>query len=272
MKARSVFLSLYLMLFVMCMAHCCFAPRPQQTAGYDNRIKMYRYQLDYSGTYSPVFAPRLAEAVADTTEEKTAYLTFDDGPSPRTGEILDILKEYDIKATFFVINAKEEYTPYMQRAADEGHTIGVHSASHKYKEIYASVEAYLDDFTRCYDYIYTQTEISPTIYRFPGGSVNNYNKSTNKDIIREMSRRGFVYFDWNVESSDSSNKISRDTIYNNVIKGCKGRQRAVIIMHDSIGKKSTVQALKRLIPELQRQGWVFKALTNEVKPMIFKIK
>ena len=200
------------------------------------------------------------------------YLTFDDGPSPRTGEILDILKKHDVKATFFVIKNKDEYIPYMKRAAEEGHSIGVHSYTHKYKEIYASIDAYLADFTRCYDYIYRNTGYSATIYRFPGGSVNNHNRPTRKEIAAEMSRRGYIYFDWNVESGDSASGISRNTIYNNVIDGCKGKKRAVIIMHDSTGKNSTVQALDDIITTLKADGWQFAPLTNEVKPVIFRMK
>jgi len=159
----------------------------------------------------------------------------------------------------------------MQRAVEEGHSIGVHSASHKYKEIYRSVDAYLSDFTECYDYIYNATGFSPTIFRFPGGSVNNYNSATCKDIAQEMARRGFIYFDWNVESNDSSSNQSADTIYSNVINGCKGKNRAVVIMHDSIGKKTTVQALERIIAKLKEDGWNFAALTNEVRPVIFRM-
>ena len=170
-----------------------------------------------------------------------------------------------------VVN-KDEYIPYMIRAVNEGHTIGVHSASHRYKEIYRSVDDYLQDFTQCYDYINTHTGYSPTIFRFPGGSVNNYNRATRKDIAREMIRRGFVYFDWNVESNDSASGMSADAIYKNVMEGCKGKQRAVILMHDSFTKNTTVTALERIINDLKKDGWDFAVLNNEVKPVIFRMK
>lgn len=247
------------------------------SAGFTKQMEKLSYQLDYCKTYSPVFSPYSADDFQPVNtdvapEEKTVYLTFDDGPSPRTSEILDILKKHSVPATFFVINAKEEYIPYMKRAAEEGHSIGVHSYSHKYREIYRSADAYLDDFTKCLDYIYENTGILPTIYRFPGGSVNNYNAATRKEIVAEMGRRGYIYFDWNVESGDSTKGAGSSEIYNNVINGCKGKKRAVIIMHDSATKQSTVSALDDIITTLKADGWQFAPLTNEVKPMIFRMK
>lgn len=280
MKSRKVASVTYLIIFLACIWQSTGYISSYRQSEYEKAIETMSYQLKYRNAYATPYSEysqTILETAAEEentteTQQKTVYLTFDDGPTTRTGEILDILKKYDVKATFFVIKNKEEYVQYMQRAVAEGHTIGVHSASHKYKEIYKSVDSYLSDFTECYDYIYAATGYSPTIFRFPGGSVNNYNADTRRDIVREMSRRGFVYFDWNVESNDSSSNLSADTIYNNVIKGCKGKQRAVVIMHDSIGKKTTVEALDRIIPSLKEDGWTFAPLANEVKPVIFKMK
>ncbi len=273
MKNKKAIIGIYMAVLIVCALFCDGNISHKGQGEFDKQMEMYRYQLDYTLTYSPDFSQKILQ-VDDPEEpqQKMAYLTFDDGPTPRTAEVLDVLKEHNVKATFFVINNKEEYTQYMQRAAEEGHTIGVHSASHKYKEIYRSVDDYLEDFTRCFDYIYNATGVQPTIFRFPGGSVNNYNAHSRREIVAEMTRRGFAYFDWNVESGDSRSGMSAETIYNNVIKGCKNRQRRVIIMHDSINKKTTVEALKRIIPKLKEDGWVFAALDNQVKPMIFKMK
>lgn len=278
MSRRFGFLSVYTGMFILCRLVCGRYMEVSDIGEYEKTIDMFTYQLAYPDTYSAVFPANINETRRNTgntagndSTEKTAYLTFDDGPTPRTGEILDILQRHDIKATFFVIVGREEYTPYMQRAVNEGHTVGVHSASHDYKKIYSSVDAYLQDFTQCYDYIFNETGYQPVIYRFPGGSVNNYNARTRREIAEEMSRRGFVYFDWNVESGDSG-KLSAEEIYRNVTEGCKGKQRAVIIMHDSAGKKTTVRALENIIDFLKKDGWVFKALDNEVKPMIFRMK
>lgn len=276
MKNRTVALSIYIMVFFACVWQVSTRAEKETASQYNKEIYKLSYQLKYRQTYSPVYSS-FSENILETnttpeTEEKMVYLTFDDGPSHRTGEILDILKEENIKATFFVLKTKDEYIPYLKRAVEEGHTIGVHSASHKYKEIYASVDAYLADFTECYNFIYETTDVQPTIFRFPGGSVNNYNQATCKDIAREMARRGFIYFDWNVESADSGNNLSSNTIYNNIINGCKGKNRAVVIMHDSNSKTSTVEALPAVIKQLKADGWQFAALTNQVRPVVFRMK
>lgn len=269
-----------MIVFSVCVWSCAnFICQPVENE-YQKTVKILKYQLGYENTYSPVYSPyanqstlyTAAEAQSAIEDKRMIYLTFDDGPSPRTAEILDILAKYNVKATFFVIKSNDKYTEYMVRAVKEGHTVGVHSTSHDYKEIYKNVDAFLKDFTECYEYVKEETGVRPTIFRFPGGSVNSYNKSTHRDIIREMTRRGFIYFDWNVESGDSGGKLSASTIYNNVINGCNGKKRAVIIMHDSAGKNSTVEALEDIIKKLIDDGWQFAALTNDVKPMIFKIK
>lgn len=277
MKNKTLPLMLYMMVFFGCVWQVSENAQQDATSDFNRQMKKLSYQLDYSQTYSPVFSPysdvQYEEVNTDLPqEEKMVYLTFDDGPSPRTAEILDILKKHDVKATFFVIKTKDEYVAYMKRALEEGHSLGVHSYSHKYKEIYASTDAFLADFTRCYNYIYENTGYSPTIYRFPGGSVNNHNAATRMEIAQEMARRGYIYFDWNVESNDSTSKISSDSIYNNVINGCKGKKRAVIIMHDSSGKTATVRALDKIITTLKADGWQFAPLSNEVKPVIFRMK
>ena len=275
MRNKTYALTTYILIFFACIWSASGRAQAANSGEYSTHMKKLAYQLAYADTYSPVyssFAGEVSETATTTEENKMVYLTFDDGPSPRTPEILDILKKQDVKATFFVINSKEEYIPYLQRAVEEGHTVGVHSASHKYKEIYQSVDAYLDDFTKCYKFISDNTGYEPTIFRFPGGSVNNYNSSVRADIAQEMTRRGFIYFDWNVESNDSRRNISDDSIFNNVIEGCKGKNRAVVIMHDSIGKKSTVQALEGIIIKLKEDGWQFAVLTNEIKPVIFRMK
>ncbi|MBQ6850245.1 MAG: polysaccharide deacetylase [Oscillospiraceae bacterium] len=277
MKSKAYRLTFYIIVFMVCVWQSGGKVQQDLTGEYARQINKLSYQLDYYDTYSPVFSPYSIDDLQavntnETQEKKMIYLTFDDGPSPRTEEILDILKKYDIKATFFVIKTKDEYIPFMKRAVEEGHTIGVHSYSHKYNEIYRSVDAYLDDFTKCYNYIYDNTGYKPEIYRFPGGSVNNYNAATRRDIVAEMSRRGYIYFDWNVESNDSSRGKDATSIYNSVINGCKGKSRAIIIFHDSTSKKSTVQALENIIITLKEDGWQFAALDNEVKPVIFRMK
>ena len=136
--------------------------------------------------------------------DNAVYLTFDDGPSARTDEILEILDKYGVKATFFVVGANEEGDlERMQKIVAAGHTLAIHSYSHDYKKIYASVEAYLEDFNQMFCQIYEATGVKPQIFRFPGGSVNSYNVGIHQQLIAEMTRRGFVYFDWNVANGDA---------------------------------------------------------------------
>ena len=232
------------------------------------------YQFAYPNLYSN--PTRDASRTMDTdseTDTRTVYLTFDDGPSARTEEILDILEQYNIKATFFVVNNDSEKAKQtISRAYSEGHSIGVHSASHSYKEIYRSVDSFLQDFESCFSYITEITGDTPTIFRFPGGSVNSFNKAVCHDIAQEMYRRGFVYFDWNVSSDDATRSYSEDSIYRKVMDGCRNRDESVVLMHDSATKKETVAALKRIIPDLLEQGFVFDRLDENARPTIFKME
>ncbi len=241
---------------------------------YEKMIDTIEYQLKSPSLYTNNDLSLTKEVENDVTqtEEKVAYLTFDDGPSPRTEEILDILLEHDVKATFFIsLPQEEEYSQYLKRASEEGHTIGVHSASHKYKEIYESEEAFINDFEICFNYIKDTTGLTPSVYRFAGGSVNAYNEDIINNIVIEMQRRGFAYFDWNVESNDSTKGISANSIYTNVIKGVKDKNTAVIVLHDSYTRKNTVTALEDIIIELKNQGFVFKELTSTTKPITFRL-
>ena len=138
---------------------------------------------------------------------KSVYLTFDDGPSERTDEILEILDRYGIHATFFVVGqSDEEDLQRMRNIVAAGHTLAIHSFSHEYREIYSSVEAFLEDFNQIYCLIVETTGVKPQIFRFPGGSINGYNQLLYHEILSEMLRRGFVYFDWNLSNGDATSK------------------------------------------------------------------
>ena len=275
MKRRDITISLFLVIAAVCtFLSTGFFTTEDLPNEYDRTIEQLEYQLGYPQIYDTSILLSETETVASETEPSihTVYLTFDDGPSARTEEILDILKEYNIKATFFVIyNDRDSAKETLKRAYDEGHTIGVHSASHSYKEIYKDVNSYIADFEICYNYITDITGETPSIFRFPGGSINSYNKAVYKDIIIEMERRGFTYFDWNVSSDDATKDSSEDKIFSKVVNGCTGRSSSVVLMHDSAPKKDTVSALKRIIPYLLEQGYVFDKLNENVKPTVFRI-
>jgi peptidoglycan/xylan/chitin deacetylase (PgdA/CDA1 family) len=202
---------------------------------------------------------------------QTAYLTFDDGPSDRTAEILDILNRMDIKASFFVVGqTNERATELMQRIVLEGHTIGAHTYSHNYAKIYSSVESYLDDFYQIFSLIRENTGVSPRLFRFPGGSINAYNARLYREIIAEMLRRGFIFYDWNVSSEDASSAgIGKEQIRHNVLADSEGKIRSFVLLHDSSRHINTVNALEDIISDLQSKGFRIDRLTEDVKPIAF---
>lgn len=204
-------------------------------------------------------------------QEKTVYLTFDDGPSARTPELLAILEEYDIKATFFVVGREsEEAKQWMRDIVAAGHTLGIHTYSHDYNKIYQSVEAYLEDFNAMYNLILEATGVAPQVFRFPGGSVNAYNGATYRDIISEMVRRGFVYFDWNRMSGDAvRGNVPAETLVENALDRADTMRRVILLMHDSTRFTNVVEALPQIIEGYQEAGFSFAALTQEVKPVIY---
>ncbi len=202
----------------------------------------------------------------------TVYLTFDDGPSDRTSDILEILDRYDIKATFFVCGGEDEKSQQLMRdIVNAGHTIGIHSISHDYEKIYSSVESYLDDFNETYMCVYNATGVKPQIFRFPGGSINNYNRFTYMQIIAEMTRRGFVYYDWNVSGEDAVHGANWTSIYNNIMSGIRSNtaDRAIVLLHDSQSKENTVLVLEDIIDRLLEDGYKFDKLDNTVNPATF---
>ncbi len=193
------------------------------------------------------------EPEPETEKIRKVYLTFDDGPSIYTGEILDILKEYDVKATFFVIGKEgEEYEALYNRIVDEGHTLGMHSYSHKYNEIYESKEAFAGDLSKLREYLYDVTGVESKLYRFPGGSANTVSKTDMGELITYLDEQGITYFDWNVASGDASGStLSVEQIVDNCTENMDYYNNAFILMHDSKEKHTTVEALPIVIEKIR---------------------
>ena len=272
---KFAFLYLFAAVFFAFTAGEHFFANSTSQPQFEHTLQQLKYQLDYIDVYVSAQNVKTQEIIAsnDSNEVKTVYLTFDDGPSARTLEILDILDEYDIKATFFILSdEKDSSREIVKRIYDEGHAIGVHSHSHSYENIYKSVDSFLDDFEICFNYIKDIIGESPSIFRFPGGSVNSYNKKICKPLTEEMTRRGFTYFDWNVSADDAVKGYTEESIYTNVVNGCKNRNVSVVLMHDSTPKKDTVAALKRIIPALMEQGYHYDRLDETAQPTVFKIE
>lgn len=200
---------------------------------------------------------------------KTIYLTFDDGPSSRTPEILKILKDNGVKATFFVINGGK-YNHYMQDIVADGHTIALHSYSHDYAKIYTSDEAYFADLQQISDVVYNQTGVRTQMIRFPGGSSNTKSKKYNPGIMtrltQEVERQGYTYFDWNLSSGDAnSNSVAASTIINNCRKVPKSNA-VIVLMHDAGAKRTTVEALPEVIAYYKAAGCSFAAIDASTPP------
>lgn len=205
---------------------------------------------------------------AAVPQQKTVYLTFDDGPSARTGEVLDALDVYGMKATFFVTYTdKPELQKYYSEIVNRGHTIAVHTASHEYNTIYSSVDNYLEDFYKVYQLIYEQTGVRPTIFRYPGGSTSLRSRDAGAGIAQEMKSRGFVYFDWNVSCGDGSNRATEDSILQAITEGVAKYQTSVVLMHDT--RQPTVNILPEVLKQLSETGAKFESLNQNCKRVQF---
>ncbi|MCH5191453.1 MAG: polysaccharide deacetylase family protein [Oscillospiraceae bacterium] len=204
---------------------------------------------------------------------KTVYLTFDDGPSPNTPAILDILDRYGVKATFFVINGK--YNEYMKDIVDRGHQIALHSYTHNYAKIYSSDKAYFEDLEKIHKVVLDQTGCDTKIIRFPGGTSNTVSKKYSKGIMTRLSKsvteQGYVYFDWNCSNGDATGK---KTTVKSQVETCsqypKSSSTIIVLMHDTADKKTTVEALPKIIEYYQNEGMNIEAITPSTPPVHHK--
>lgn len=196
------------------------------------------------------------------------YLTFDDGPSVNTDQILDILDEYGVKATFFVVG-KEGYNDQYRRIVEEGHTLGMHSYSHVYRDIYESVEAYGQDLEKLHTYLYELTGVDSRIVRLPGGSSNTVSKDKIQDIIAYLGQQGMTYYDWNVSSGDAaSGYVSAQQIADNVLNHVSEHHTSIVLMHDASGKNTTVEALPIILEKiLESDNMVLLPITEDTVPI-----
>lgn len=198
------------------------------------------------------------------TQQKICYLTFDDGPSNHTEEILDILAEYNAKATFFVIGEelREERKPIIERIIKEGHCIGLHSNVHDFDKLYCSVETCVNDFKEEQKILEEKYNVDTNIFRFPGGSACQYMNGQRKDYVQTMQNEGFRCYDWNVSGEDSYGSPSVWSIQNNVLSNFADYTTPIILLHDINGAKVTVDALPGILEKIQSEGYSFKTLTD----------
>ncbi|MBQ9631516.1 MAG: polysaccharide deacetylase, partial [Lachnospiraceae bacterium] len=205
------------------------------------------------------------ENLADPEDTLKVYLTFDDGPSDNTEDILNILDDYGVKATFFVIGKDDEHSREMYtRIVNEGHTIGMHSYSHKYSDIYSSLDAFASDLDRIQNLIYDVTGVDSLVYRFPGGSSNQVSDVEMNKYIEYLNQNNIRYFDWNVSSGDATSQAySPDELVENVMRDVVKYKTSVVLMHDADAKDATVAALPALIEKLQAEGAVLLPISDD---------
>lgn len=226
-----------------------------------------REQLS-SKEYQDKIADGIAAGIDLYFNPKTMYLTFDDGPSAEyTDAVLDILKKKNVKATFFLIGEYIEKNPKTaKRIAAEGHAIGIHCNVHDYHTLYQSVEGYVEDFETARRILYEVTGVETNIFRFPGGSVNAYNKNIRQDIIDEMTERGYVYFDWNASLGDAAGKPAEPAqLIQNALDTTLQRKRVVLLAHDRV--ENTVLCLEELLDQFPE--YQMKLLEEETEPIQF---
>ncbi|MEW6523870.1 MAG: polysaccharide deacetylase family protein [Bacillota bacterium] len=205
-----------------------------------------------------------------------AYLTFDDGPSSITIKVLDILKHYGIKATFFVVGNDTSFgRATYRRMVDEGHALGNHTFSHRYHVIYSSPEAFLDDVWMLQALLLETTGTWPGILRFPGGSNNHVSHQYGgPGIMQQLTRlvldQGFRYFDWDVTAADATAQPQDPAIMvSRVLNGVRGNPSPIILLHDGAGRTTLPEALPLIIEGLLAMGYSFGVLTGQVPAVRF---
>ncbi len=206
--------------------------------------------------------------------DKTIYLTFDDGPSYTiTPGILQILKEENIQATFFVINHSDDLNYLIKQAYEDGHTIGIHSYSHNYRYIYTSEDNFYNDLLQMSNKIENITGQKTKIIRFPGGSsntVSTFNPGIMTRLTSFVHEKGYFYFDWNISSGDAGEVKSAEEVYQNVVQNL-GNHANLVLMHDFENNYYTLNALRRIIAYGKANGYTFLKLTEGSPTMHHKI-
>lgn len=198
-------------------------------------------------------------------EEKTAFLTFDDGPTTTvTPLILDVLKQENVKATFFVLGNRAKANPdLIKREFDEGHYIANHGYTHKYSQIYQNTQTVLDEYNyteSCIQEALGNTDYHSRVFRFPGGSYGGYYKTVKAETKQVLRQNNIVSLDWNALSRDAEGAHTKETIMKNVIDTVGQKQSVVILMHDSYDKILTYETLTDVIKYLRDNGYTFKNL------------
>ena len=193
-------------------------------------------------------------------------MTFDDGPSEYTDKLLDTLNKYNAKATFFTTSAHPDKVECMKKAAENGHTVAIHTTTHNYEQIYSSEQAFWSDHDNQNKVIVQTTGKASTMFRFPGGSSNtisqNYSQGIMTRLIQQANERHLQFYDWNVSSGDAGSATTSDAVFQNVVAGIQAasekNQPSVVLQHDT--KEYSVDAVERILLWGLENGYEFQAL------------
>ena len=248
------------------------------TDNYDEDVKAKRerhkisdseYEFVYTATDSSGNITIAKRTIMKTTG--VIYLTFDDGPSDITPEVLDILQENEIKATFFIVDYSEEDKSKIQRIIDEGHTLGLHGLSHDYAKIYSSVDAITENFIGLQKKILNDFDYNAIYIRFPGGASNTISKKYCDGVMTaatsKVEQEGFTYYDWNVDVNDAGSARTANKVYDNFVAGIVPQRENVVLMHDGYGHQPTADALQKIIDYAKENGYVFSEITEDTIPV-----
>lgn len=204
------------------------------------------------------------------SDTKRAFLTFDDGPSSVTNTILDVLKQENVKATFFVLGSRVEAKPdVVKRIYDEGHFIANHGYSHVYESIYASPQAVLDEYNKCNEAVKNAIgvpEYNSHLFRFPGGLVGGKYAIIKSQANELLEQNNIVHVDWNALNGDAeTNNLTIEFELSRLQDTIQNKNSVVILMHDAPAKKVTAEALPQIIAYLKEQGFEFKNFYDIIK-------
>ena len=225
----------------------------------DTQLEENRYENVQTGIDS-------ADNKAEAGDTHKVYLTFDSIPGENTDKILDVLKQYQVKATFFVTGDKsDEAKAVYKRIVKEGHTLGMHSFCNQYSTIYASTEAFEKDYNKLSAYLKKVTGEDSLYYRFPGGSSNQISNVNMAEFVHVLNEKNISYFDWNVSAGDTSGDYTVDDIVNNVTDGIENYKTSVVLLHDGADKATTVEALGPLIEALQKMDASILPIDDKTK-------
>ncbi len=233
-------------------------------------IATFLMVLAYKSNVTGIVIPLNTSIKNICPEKKIIYLTYDDGPSIITDKVLDILKENNVKATFFIIGSQiKGFENVIKRIHDDGHSIGLHTYTHKFKRIYSSRDTFIKEMLDCRDEINKITGISPNIIRFPGGSRTRLTES----YLNKLHSYNFKIYDWNMVTSDGMNSnTSPYQLYRDATKGADKLFPIILLLHCDYMHKNTCKALPNIIKYYKENGYEFKTISENTPELYFPIK